>query len=323
MEFDAILFGNGLTLCYQKQIQSLIPYKYKHALYFDDYVEAIINNSITPREKNNLMKMFKPKYNYSFEIILMELKKVKEEFSKGFEWTWGKLLTDPSHFADYKVTIDCLPVIYNLWYCNLKSLISFLGIQGTEITFAQSLRQYLCDGGRIFTTNFDGFFDSLNPEHIHGHFVEGLSTYRDLIWYKSTNDEFYYPFIWAPAEVGKMNMIEKFKQISSHSKYYNFDFFHYPIRANNILIFGMSFTRAGYMERLEEYDIKYRKNKFGTCIDDHIIERLKSLQESESLGKITFAYYDESSKSHYENIISDYGLQNADVISSTYFDLKV
>ena len=120
-----------------------------------------------------------------------------------------------------------------------------------------------------------------------------------------------------------MNMIKKFKQIKTHEKYFNFDFFHQPFRATNMLIFGMSFTRAGYMERLEEYDIKYRKNKFGTCIDDHIIERLKSLQESESLGKITFAYYDESSKSHYENIISDYGLQNADVISSTCFDLKV
>lgn len=69
MEFGAVLFGNGLTLCYQKQIQSLIPDKYKHALYFDDYIEAIMNNSTNPREKNMLLKMFKPGYNYSFASL--------------------------------------------------------------------------------------------------------------------------------------------------------------------------------------------------------------------------------------------------------------
>jgi hypothetical protein len=323
MEFDAVLFGNGLTLCYQKQIQSLIPEKYKHALYFDDYIEAIMNNSTTPREKNMLLKMFKPGYNYSFDLILKELRKAKEEFGRGFEWTWGKLITDPSHFADYKVIVDCLPILYNLWYCNLQSLINFLGIQGTQTTFAQSLRQYLQKDGRIFTTNFDGFFDVLCPEHIHGHFVKNLSNYRDLIWHKTSSDEFYYPFIWAPAEVGKMDMIEKFEQIMSNREYFNFDFFHHQFRAHNMLIFGMGFSRAGYMEGLEEYDSKYGRYSFGSCIDDHIIIRLQHLQKSGFLGKVSFAYYDELSQRHYQKIISDYELQDADVIPSSCFDLKV
>ena len=60
---------------------------------------------------------------------------------------------------------------------------------------------------------------------------------------------------------------------------------------------------------------KYKYYTFGSCIDDHIILRLKIMQETGFLGKITFAYYEESSKIHDQKIISDYELPNVDVMS--------
>ena len=47
--------------------------------------------------------------------------------------------------------------------------------------------------------------------------------------------------------------------------------------------------------------------------------RLKTLQDSYGLGKITFAFYDDLSKQHYEKIIADYNLPNADVIGGFEF----
>lgn len=314
MEFDAILFGNGLTLNYQNQVMKMIPEKYIHSLYFETYVNAIVNDSISKREKNNLKKIFKDKYRYSYDVLVSELVAFNNTFKNGYEYTWGKLLTTPNSFSKYEILFDCVPVLYNLWYCNLKSLLNCLELRNTSIVFANSIKKHLKKGGRIFTTNFDGFFDSINPEHIHGHFIENFSNYRDLCWHTITDDDFYYPFIWAPSDVAKIKMIEEYSVIDNNTKHFNFSFFHKPFHANTVLIYGISFAKAGYMNGLEKYNQKYKSFNFGTCIDDHIILRLKTLQESTLIGQIIFSYYDEQSKHHYEKIIEDYGLKKASVI---------
>lgn len=324
MIYDAILFGNGLTLCYQNKIKTKIPPEYSHDLFIDDFVNAIIDGHLTKREESNLHKLFKDGFIYSYDHVFNDFSKFRKEYNLNYEWTWGKLLTSPDDYAKYKTIMDCMPVIYNYWYSNLLSLIeNKLNITYTKINFSNSLRSYLSNNSHVFTTNFDGFFDSLNPQHIHGHFVDDCSYYRDLIWYKISQDRFYYPFIWAPAEVGKMHMIEKFKHIPDHDKYYNFSFFHNPIKSKKFLIFGMSFAKAGYMEGMEEYDDKYKKYSFGSCIDDHIINRLKILQDQGSIISISFAYHSESDKKHYEKIIKDFKLENASVFPSSCFNLRV
>ena len=324
MAYDAILFGNGLTLCYQNQMKSKIPGQYYHCLFIENFIDAFLEDRLTVREENKLRKMFKEGYKYSYSFVQQELSNFRKSFGVNYEWIWGKLLTSPSDFKKHKTVLDCMPILFNLWYSNLKTLIEDrLELGNTANTFACSLQKYLTNSARIITTNFDGFLDSLNPEHIHGQFVNDCSCYKDLCWYKTSYSTFFFPFIWAPSEVGKMRMIEQITHIEGHERYFNFSFFHNSVNAENMLVFGLSFAKAGYMEGLETFDSKYMKNSFGSCIDDHILTRLKVLQEKKEVGSITFAYYREADRRHYERLISDYGLVNSRVLPSSSFDLRI
>lgn len=324
MEYDALLFGNGLTLCFLEQIAPVLKeFGCSHDVYIDSFIESFIKSELSPRESNDLHKIFKDGFKYSYDFVKDCIVSFFEEYKADFERPWGELLTNPRLFSkcdQYKVVLDCLPVFYNYWYCNLIGLMNHFDCSSYIDRYTASVEEYLSPRARVFTTNFDMFFDGLKPEHIHGRFKEGFKVYSDLAFHWKSSNDFVFPFIWAPSEVGKMRMIKEISKLPNHNKFYDFSFFYADVYADNLLIYGIGFPLAGYMKGLDLFSKKYETFSFGSCIDDHILVRLKRLLcETKTIKKITFAYYNEAEENHYKKIINDYGLPNAVLRESSDF----
>ena len=62
---------------------------------------------------------------------------------------------------------------------------------------------------------------------------------------------------------------------------------------------------------------QYQKPAIGAVVDDHILIRLKGLQNQHSNLKLTFAYYNENELKWYKDLVDAYKLINVSYISSS------
>lgn len=292
MKFDGILFGNGMTLNLLNQLSANIPEEKKYLLDIDQFIRMWIDGSLSIREERILKSEFygrNAKNNSRFyENLIHAAKRYYIEYDANIEYMLGdeffKIGEEPTHEA-----IKCAwPVLYNIWYDVLQEYLVHLGLKDNINAFYYSVLQTLGRPQYVWTTNLDLFAESIKPQHLHGYFVENMKNFYDAK-YRTYNKSggFYFKYIWGCNGQGKLELINNLKHYNDYKNYFDFDFFFDDsFTLNTLLIYGLGFCRSGYMPRLEGANPKYKKPSIGGIIDEHILWRIKALQDLGRLNKI-------------------------------------
>lgn len=324
-KYDGFLFGNGLSLNLLNQLKSYIPTNKHYLLCSTDFINAFVNNKISTKEDNKIFDLFYSSKNVSNYKNYKELKEKITEFCKthnsDIEYHLGvDLFRKNECDYDYAFIETTYPFLYNIWHEILLEYINHLSLDYEINIFMQSVKQYLDQNSIIFTTNFDKFADDLEPKHLHGTFEHPFKKYKNLILYTVDENEFYYKCIWGWNGIGKLNFINTFRNLPMYKEFFNFDFFfENSFHINHLLLYGIGFRTSGYIGELAEDNEVYKKPAPGGIIDEHILIRLKGLQNRKQLDHITITYYSDSELFHFKKLIEHYKIENVRYSSAADF----
>ena len=157
----------------------------------------------------------------------------------------------------------------------------------------------------------------LSPEHLHGRFVQDLRKYRDCVWQREEK-EFTFKYLWGWNGLGKGIAIYEKQYDLGAKQLFDWDFFLNDQPITHVLIYGLSFQRSGFItDDFIKAMPRFKKPQVGAFVDEHVLLRLKGLQNKNANLKVTFAYYNECILEHYRQVADVYDLKNTDFISST------
>ena len=324
-KFDAILFGNGMTLNLFYQLREYIKAEKQYLLDIDSFLKYLIEDKLTHREEQCVFKVFYRKNshenNKNFSVIKDELRKYYQEGNANIEKIMGRALFGEVNYNGGLIR-TIFPILYNIWFDIVYQYIVHIGLEEYMKNFYTSIKQLVSKEALIYTTNFDYLADNyLEVKHIHGSFIKGVSNINEAILGAKNDKEFYFKYIWGWNGLGKLSVMEEIKYISNSDKYFNFDFFYKDVEIDNLLIYGMGFQQAGYISEsfLEEYP-QYRNNlSIGTVVDEHILIRIKGLQNLGKLNNVTISYHWEEEKEYFEMLFNTYEIQNVQYINTSEF----
>lgn len=327
-KYDAFLFGNGLTINLLHQLKEYIPKEKHYLLSIDSFLKEYISDSLNTQEQNKINILFRGKSaaeTYSINKKLRnELSKFYDTGNGNIEYRFGVGLFIKNKLDySYDLIQSIFPVLYNIWFNVLYNYLEYSKLVIKISLFNKSIVEIL-DRPKFITTNFDLFFDELNPDYIHGKFIKNIKKYSDIIL--EYNDEsmntYNFKTCWGHSGIGKGENLYKYFLKHKYTDFFDFDFLFNPnISFDNILIYGMSFHKAGYLKDMEKFDNKYSRPQIGGVIDEHILFRLSALQKKNQLTNITFAFYNETTDlEHYKNLLNLYNLENVQFINASEFD---
>lgn len=325
-----MLFGNGLSLNLISQLKPLIKSDKQYLLHIDDFLTAFIANQLSPREESRIFKLFYDKKDTTNLIFFKKLKEAFNQYYKAHDsnieyWFGADLFTKEEAWEyDYPAIKTSFPFLYNIWHEIMLDYLSYLNLNQSLDNFEESIISIVGRDGHIFTTNFDRLFEGLKPDHIHGSFVKGIKKKEELAYTRRSKTTFDYKCLWGWNGIGKLEEISKIREIPGHQKYFDLDFFFDKnINMRNILIYGIGFQNSGYEKKLSASMPKYKNPTIGGIIDEHILIRLKEMQNLGQLRKITFAYYSESDYQHYEYLSDYFGLSEVSFIKSSSLPFSI
>lgn len=190
--------------------------------------------------------------------------------------------------------------------------------------YNESISNKLTTNALVFTTNFDTFFESLFPQHLHGYFITNCSDVNNLVFSHINDKKFYWKILWEWNGLGKYNQLLQMQKYQNYNKYYNLDFFNdKKITINNFLIYGLSFQRVGYIDLLPSKGITPKPFKKGELVDDHILFRIAQMQETGNIKNLHIAYYNNQDLVHYKKIVDLYNLKHISFINSSTLEFKI
>lgn len=325
MKYDGILFGNGLTLNLLYQLKQEVPEEKQYLLNIDDFLKAWLNGKISQREERTIYCSIygnkKDKWKY-FEIIRQGIETYYRDFDANIEYSLGFLLFKES---EHRQMIQIFPALYNIWYVILKDYLEYLGLNDKINHFYQSVKDITGTPDYIWTTNYDLFAEALEPQHLHGKFVERMKKYEDVV-YKiiKAGEEYYYRYIWGHNGIGKMENISQIVKYKDHKEKFDFDFFYdEEFNVNNILIYGMGFKKSGFTDDLKTRFKKYEDPAFGAIIDEHILLRIKELQVMKRLKCVDITYFNEVEKLHLEKVLKEVGITDYRLLKCQDFNFSI
>lgn len=329
MNYDALLFGNGLTLNLLYQLKPYIP-ENKHYLFsINTFLQHWINDGLTPREENRIYSAIygnQKNMQKKIELIKKELAVPVEKYSSDLEYFLGDTLFDSSDdTASLKGIKFLYPALYNIWYIILIEYLQYQNCDSRIRDYYNQVKQMTGNPKYIWTTNFDLFGESIHPEHLHGRFVQPLKRYEDVIFHTFNQEkEFYFKYIWGHNGVGKLTLINQLRSFSDYSKFFDFGFFFdNDIKISNMLIYGMGFKNSGYIQQLKSAYPKYNKPAFGGIIDEHILLRIKGLQDTEKLEHLDVTYFDENEQTHLQEVLDECQIKNYRLIKCQDFNFHI
>lgn len=329
MNYDALLFGNGLTLNLLYQLKPYIP-ENKHYLFsINTFLQHWINGSLTPREENRIYSAIygnQKNMQKKIELIKKELVLPVEKYSSDLEYFLGDTLFDSSEEAKSLKNIKTVfPTLYNIWYIVLMEYLQYQNCDSKIQNYYNQVSQMTGNPQYIWTTNFDLFGESLHPEHLHGRFVQSLKHYKDVIFHTFNHEEeFYFKYIWGHNGIGKLNLINQLQSFSDYSKFFDFGFFFDDdIKISNMLIYGMGFKNSGYIQQLKSAYSRYNKPAFGGIIDEHILLRIKGLQDTEKLEHLDVTYFNENERTHLQEVLNECQIKNYRLIKCQNFNFHI
>lgn len=330
--YDGIVFGNGMTIHLLQQIIENAKPKKKYLFSFNSYMKMFCDDSLSPRENNNILKVLYQNHNKEMEkvkgysLLRNEVCKYFRYCDGNIEYHLGYYLFDQenSNF-DYSLMKSILPLFYNIWYITLKDYLKYINADQYIEYFYRKLEKLVNNRDYIWTTNFDGFADNiLHTKHIHGTFQDEIKRYEDIVLYHDAYGKQYYKFVWAHNGLSKADFLMEYKCIESNSTYFHTSFlWDEKLSLDHILVYGISFQISGWAKRMEDYKEIYKEPQVGAFVDDHIILRLSALQNSKRLNKITICYYNDEEKSYFEKILKLYDLKAVTLLKSDNIDLTI
>ena len=330
-KYDCLIYGNGLSVLLLNQLRKVAPEKYKYEFSFSDYMNAFSKGLITNKERRELQELFHNLIDSrlatnSYDNYCNYISGVIEREGVDFEQILGRTLVANKEEKERNnaVILSIYPVMYNYWGNNLLGLIQAIFKEDYLRSFCNSVKGILSSGAVVYTTNFDSFTDNLKPEHLHGRFVYPIKREKDLIYqYFGNNGDYFYKFLWGHNGIGKRFFIQYMHDhFDDYNKYFGFDFFFdEQVHINNILIFGIGFKNSAYSSAINPY--KEGIIHKGFVIDDHILERLRELQQKDQLNRITIAYYSEDDRTRFIELIKLYELERASLVSSDEFAFRI
>lgn len=325
MHYDGIMFGNGLTLNMLNQIKKFVPREKRYLLNINEFLKQWTNNKLTTREERKFYSCIygqaTDRWHY-FEIIKKEITKYFEKYDADIEYTMGVLLFKES---EYRNAIQLFPAIYNIWYIILKDYLDYLDTSIQISNFYKSVRDMTENPKYIWTTNFDLFGESIKPEHIHGKFLSQMKRYEDVV-YKMMNNRknYYYKYIWGHNGIGKLNNIQQLSQYSDCGNFFDFGyFFDNTIKMDRMFIYGMGFKKAGYVEELKTAYPKYENVTIGAIVDEHILIRIKGMQNLGLLNKVDISYFNEVEKKYLEEVMEAVNIKEYALVKCQDYEFNI
>ena len=327
-KYDGLLFGNGMTLNLIEQLRKYIPEEKRYLLSIDEFMKCFYDSRLSLREDNIIFRSF---YKDKNQANLKYYEKMKEKFREYYqkhngniEYHFGIVLFEEEK-ADYDLGAikSLFPALYNIWYIILSEYLYYIELKPYIESFYHSVNNLLATQINIWTTNFDKFADSVLPaRHIHGVFVDQIKKFDDVVLYMKNEKEFYFKYIWGHNGYGKHEFINEYGKIPGYDSYFDFSFFmNEDIEVNNLLIYGLGFQKSGWAEPLKEYKEIYKRPFIGGIIDDHILNRIKKLQDSKKIKDVTISYYNNKEKEYFKELIECFGLYNIELKDTKEFNI--
>lgn len=328
-KFDGLIFGNGMTINLINQLKEKVDRKYLYLFNIDEFLMKLISNSLDYNIEKRVFKIFYDKETVENRKYFNKLKKELEKYYLNNNSNIEKILgRDMFTETDYDLggIKSIFPALYNAWfnilmdYCKNNSLDEYIN------SFYYDVKEILDSNCKVYTTNFDYLADNiLVPEHIHGRFISNLNKYNGICLCKRNDKEFYFKYIWGWNGIGKLGMINELTSVASSKYFFDFDFFFKDIEIKYLLIYGLGFQRSGYIT--EEFLLKYPKYKQEglecSVIDEHILMRIKWMQNKDLLNSVTISYFLEEEKEYFKQLLDYYKITNYNLIATKDFQFKV
>lgn len=331
-KFDAIIFGNGMTLNLFEQLKEHVPNEKLYLFNIDEFLKRLISNKLPFKEEQYIEKIFYKKKSIENTRYFSELKDVLRQYylknNANIEKILGRDLFKAEGDVGYNIGAikGIFPALYNIWFNVLYKYIMESNLEKYIGSFYNCVKLLLCHDNDIYTTNFDLLSDKyMNTKHIHGRFLEQFSHYYDVKLCMKSKGEFNYKFIWGYNGLGKAETLYEFHKNKSYDKYFDTSILFEEIAINNLLIYGLSFQRAGYIndDFLGVFP-KYKDDNFeGTVIDEHLLWRIAALQNLNKLKTVTVSYYSEKEKDYFMTIFEYYKIKNVRFVQAQQFDFKI
>lgn len=144
MQYDALLYGNGLTLHCLNQIKQYIPNNKQYLLNINNYMQAFVNSTLSPREEKRITCFFEwqPRERDKY------LSKVKSLFraymskrDANIEYWFGQdIKRKDEAFSQIK---SLYPAMYYLWHETLMDCLVYHELTPYLKTFSESVRAVL------------------------------------------------------------------------------------------------------------------------------------------------------------------------------------
>lgn len=321
MCYDSILFGNGLTVNLLNQLSPYIPEEYRFLLTFDGFMTSFISGTLPNTMEKNIFFAFYRQNNKENREYFAKMKETLNEYyivcNGNIEKHFGLAEFQKNTAYNYSAAKSLLPFFYNMWFRQLDKMLTETHQHKRMKRFYTSVKSVLSDHAVIYTTNFDLFADRiLDPAHLHGRFVEDIRKYEECIWQREEK-EFTFKYLWGWNGLGKGIAIYEKQNEAGAKQLFNWEFFLEDQPIENLLIYGLSFQRSGFItDDFIDALPQYETPAIGAVIDEHILIRLKGLQNHHNNLRVTFAYYSENDLKHYQNLVVTYGMSNVSYIPS-------
>jgi hypothetical protein len=324
--YDTLIFGNGMTINLLGQLKGIIPIENHYLLSFNEFMIAFINDRLPQLYDEHIYRVLYKQnnkgYQSKYKFIKTEFKKFYNNGETNFEYYIGKNIFDKQIELSDTYIRSLYPALFNIWLDILYNYIS-INYKPQISCFYKSVKDSL-NCKNYLSTNFDYLADRyINVEHLHGK-MKKIGMFNDVVL-KMDKKNTYYKTVWGHNGIGKLNTIIEYAKEKNCSAYFDFDFFLNDKNYNNVLIYGMSFQRAGYItdDFISEFPDYENSNYIGTCIDDHIVIRLKALQDMNLVNKVSVCYHNETSYEHLNGLFIESGIKNLDFIKSSEFNYNI
>lgn len=321
MNYDGVMFGNGMSLNLLQQLKPLVPKDKQYLLDVNEFLKSWIEGKISQREERifytSLYGNKKDRRKF-FGLLKENVTSYYGTYDADIEYTLGMLLFKES---EHKDMIRLFPAIYNIWHIILCDYLKYLNLGSNIAKFYESVVYILGNPRYRWTTNFDLFGESINPEHIHGRFLIKMKAYEDVIYKKINNGaNYYFKYIWGHNGNGKSNNIQQLTKYGDYMDFFDFDFFYNDfIRMDKMLIYGMGFKKSGFTVDLRVAYPKYNKAVSGAIIDEHVLERIKVLQDLKMLNQVDITYFNNEEERHLEEVMEAVAIKKYDLIKCRDF----
>ena len=90
-----------------------------------------------------------------------------------------------------------------------------------------------------------------------------------------------------------------------------------------MLIYGMGFKNSGYIQQLKTAYSRYNNPAFGGIIDEHILLRIRRLQDTEKLEHLDVTYFDENEQTHLQEVLDECQIRNFRLIRCQDFNFHI